>query len=191
MLSAKILIVDDEADLVQAFKRRFEDAGFQALTAGSATEALDLLQRRHVDVILADFLMPGLDGIEMIRRIRDTPRLLGVKVLLFSCHEDQSARRIALRSGALDYLPKSMGASRIVSRVRDALDHRAASREMAGSARTRIAAERAVADTLRALSAASQPPARNKPARGVRSRSLRPDLAADLARLATALRSRH
>jgi DNA-binding response OmpR family regulator len=117
----KVLIVDDEADVIQALKLRLETAGYRAVTASDGAEALDLLRVTDVDLILADLMMPNLDGLELTRRIRQDPTQLGVQVLLFSCNDDPVARNLALEFGALDYISKTLGARKIVSRVEEIL----------------------------------------------------------------------
>jgi DNA-binding response OmpR family regulator len=118
---AKILIVDDEADVIQALKVRLETAGYDAVTACDGAEALAMLQKIKPDLILADLMMPNLDGLELTRRVRQNPSWFRIQVLLFSCNDDPVARELALEFGALDYLSKTVGARGIVSRVNEIL----------------------------------------------------------------------
>ena len=121
MQNAKVLIVDDEADVVQVLKLRLEMAGYDAATARDGAEALKMLQQIQPDLILADLMMPNLDGLELTRRIRQNPSWFSIQVLLFSCHDDPVARNLALELGALDYLSKTLGAHSIVSRINEIL----------------------------------------------------------------------
>lgn len=121
MESARVLIVDDEADVIQALKLRLETAGYDAVTACDGAEALKMLQNIKPDLILTDLMMPNLDGLELTRRVRQNPSWFQVQVLLFSCLDDPVARGLALEFGALDYLSKTLGAHAIVSRVREIL----------------------------------------------------------------------
>jgi DNA-binding response OmpR family regulator len=118
---AKILIVDDEDDVIQALKVRLETAGYHATTAGDGAQALALLQETKPDLILADLMMPNLDGLELTRRVRQNPNWRRVEVLLFSCNDDPVARELALELGARDYLSKTVGAPAIVSRINEIL----------------------------------------------------------------------
>jgi DNA-binding response OmpR family regulator len=117
----KILIVDDQADLIPALKLRWENAGYRTIAASDGLEALDILRNTTVDLILTDLMMPNLDGLELTRRVRQDPKRLGVQVLLFSCNDDPVARGLALEFGALDYLSKDLGAREIVSRIQQIL----------------------------------------------------------------------
>lgn len=117
----RVLIVDDEADVVQALKVRLETAGCRALTAADGAEALALLGHSSVDLILTDLMMPNLDGLELTRRIRQDPNRPAVPVLLFSCNDDPTTRDLALEFGARDYLSKTLGTREIVSRIQEIL----------------------------------------------------------------------
>lgn len=119
--SAQVLIVDDEADVIEALKLRLSTAGFRTITASDGAEALDLLRHKNVDLILSDLMMPNLDGLELARRIHQDPKLRGIRILLFSCHNDPVTEDLALEFGALGYVPKAIGAPAIVSRVREIL----------------------------------------------------------------------
>lgn len=121
MQSAKILIVDDEDDVIQALKLRLETAGYDAVTASDGAEALRMLPQVRPDLILADLMLPNLDGLELTRRVRQNPNWFPIQVLLFSCHDDPVARNLAIEFGALDYLSKTLGAPAIVSRVAEIL----------------------------------------------------------------------
>jgi DNA-binding response OmpR family regulator len=146
--------VDDEADVIQALKIRLETAGYDALTAKDGAEALAILQDIQPDLILADLMMPNLDGLELTRRVRQNPGWFGVQVLLFSCHDDSTARELALEFGALDYLSKTVGARAIVSRVDEILS---AARSTEGATKQQRAAyEHAERDLIAQLHAVSQ-----------------------------------
>jgi DNA-binding response OmpR family regulator len=150
--SAKVLIVDDEADVIQALKLRLETAGYNAVTASDGAEALRLLPQVRPDLILADLMMPNLDGLELTRRIRQNPRWFAVQVLLLSCHDDPVARNLAIEFGALDYLSKTLGAPAIVSRVDEILSTARSSSASLQDVRGIAAAERDLMSQLSALS---------------------------------------
>lgn len=162
----RVLIVDDEADVVQALKTRLETAGCRALTAADGAEALELLRRSSVDLVLTDLMMPNLDGLELTRRVRQDPNRPPVPVLLFSCNDDPATRELALEFGARDYLSKTLGAREIVSRIQEILfAAKTAANERAhgayGTAEADLIAQlRAVSDMS---SAAPHPPDRDDP----------------------------
>ena len=119
MKKTRVLIVDDEEDVVASIQFRLSAAGYEVVTAGNGAEALDVMKRSDVDLVLADFMMPEVNGLELTRLVKTDPKLFEVKILLFSCNTEPEFRRRAIELGAIDYLAKSDGASSIVSRVRD------------------------------------------------------------------------
>jgi DNA-binding response OmpR family regulator len=191
---ARVLIVDDEADVIQALKLRLENAGFGAITAADGAEALELLGKTSVELVVADLMMPNLDGLELTRRVCQDPNRPAVPVLLFSCNDDPIARKLALEFGALDYLSKTLGAREIVSRIEEILtaakpaDPFAAPRQA-----TYHLAEADLISQLRAISNNSAAPS-NRLEEGLESPGIPSDRApwpaGDLPRLAEALEGR-
>lgn len=118
-IPSSILLVDDEPDIVQTLGYRLQAAGYDVTTAVNGEEALEVLRRQDVDLILADFMMPEMNGIELTRAIKAHPKWFGTKILLFSANSDPEFRRRALELGAVDYLPKTMGANQILEKVYD------------------------------------------------------------------------
>jgi CheY-like chemotaxis protein len=117
-----ILIVDDEEDVVSALKFRLAMSGCEVLTASNGAQALEVLRDKPVDLVLADFMMPELNGLELTRMVKAHPKWFETKVLLFSCNIEPQYRQRALELGALDYMPKTDGANAIVSRVYEILE---------------------------------------------------------------------
>jgi two-component system alkaline phosphatase synthesis response regulator PhoP len=113
----KILVVDDERDAVSALQFRLEKAGYEVLTAEHGAAALDVLRDKKVDVILADFMMPELNGLELARMVKANPNWFETRIILFSCNTDPEFRRRALELGALDYMAKTEGYGSIIQRV--------------------------------------------------------------------------
>ncbi len=113
----KILVVDDEPDVVASIKYRLSDAGYTVLSSENGVGALETLRREKVDLILADFMMPEVNGIELTRLVKSHPTWFDTKVILFSCNTAPEFRQRALEMGAVDYLPKSAGAQTIIERV--------------------------------------------------------------------------
>ncbi len=121
MEKTKILVVDDERDAVSALQFRLEKAGYEVLTAEHGAAALDVLRDRKVDLILADFMMPELNGLELARLVKANPNWFETRIILFSCNTDPEFRKRALELGALDYVPKAEGYGNIIQRVAEAV----------------------------------------------------------------------
>lgn len=115
--SIKILLVDDEDDLLSPIEFRLKALGYDLSIARNGAEALEQMNREKVDVVLADFMMPEINGIELTRIIKSHPLWFDTQVVLFSCNSEPEFRRKALDLGALEYLPKTAGARAIVERI--------------------------------------------------------------------------
>jgi CheY-like chemotaxis protein len=115
--SIKILLVDDEDDLLSPIEFRLKALGYDLSIAKNGAEALEQMNREKVDVVLADFMMPEINGIELTRIIKSHPLWFDTQVVLFSCNSEPEFRRKALDLGALEYLPKTAGARAIVERI--------------------------------------------------------------------------
>ena len=118
---SKVLIVDDEEDVVAALQFRLATAGYEVLAASNGAEALEVLKREAVDLVLADFMMPEINGLELTRLVKANPNWFETRIVLFSCNSEPEFRKRALELGALDYLPKTDGANSIVARVYEIL----------------------------------------------------------------------
>ena len=121
MAKSKVLIVDDEEDVVAALQFRLATAGYEVLVASHGAEALEVLKRETVDLVLADFMMPEINGLELTRLVKANPNWSQTQIVLFSCNSEPEFRKRALELGAVDYLPKTGGANSIVARVYEIL----------------------------------------------------------------------
>lgn len=117
----RVLLVDDEPDIVRTLEFRLEAAGCDVVTAANGAEAVEELRGGRVDLVLADFMMPEMNGIEMTRIVKANPLLFDTKILLFSANPDPEFRRKAIEMGAADYLSKTLGAQAIIQKARELL----------------------------------------------------------------------
>ena len=146
MEKTKILVVDDEPDTVSALRFRLEKAGYEVLTAEHGAAALDILRAQKVDVILADFMMPEVNGLELARLVKANPNWFETRIIMFSCNSDPEFRKRALEIGALDYMPKVDGYTNIIERLAEV------------AAPTRTAKERSAAQATAPEPAVGKPP---------------------------------
>jgi CheY-like chemotaxis protein len=112
-----ILVVDDDPDYNTLLHEAFAEAGFVTQRAGDGRQAFELLQTGPVDLVVADFILPEMDGLELCRLVRSDAQLSQVKVVLYSGHPYAGLRQDARASGALDYLPKSFDTQGLVEQV--------------------------------------------------------------------------
>lgn len=117
-----ILIVDDDPGQRSLLESFLRSQGFETLTAGSGEEALALLAQRHVDLLISDVRMPGLSGLDTLRRARQQHGTL--PVLLVTAYADIREAVGAVRDGALNYLPKPIDLDELLQCVREATGQR-------------------------------------------------------------------
>ncbi len=104
---AKVLVVDDQAEYVRPLVRLFKLAGHDARSVQDGEEALKYLGVADTpDVVLLDIMMPQMDGLEVLRQVRQDPRMSSVPVVMFTAVSDPVLERHALEKGANDYLVK-------------------------------------------------------------------------------------
>jgi len=103
-IPVKILIVDDEKDFVEMFSLRLTRQGEKVSAAYSGQEALDLLDNTRIDVVILDIRMPGMDGIETLKKIKAGHPL--VEVILLTGHGSTETAVEGMKEGAFDYLMK-------------------------------------------------------------------------------------
>jgi YD repeat-containing protein len=111
----RILIVDDDRPSVKMIGFLLSEEGYTVLTANSGPEALALLNEEMVDLVILDVMMPGMDGLEVCRRIR---RSTDLPIIFLSARGETSDRVAGLDVGADDYLPKPFEPSELLARVR-------------------------------------------------------------------------
>jgi two-component system, NtrC family, sensor kinase len=112
----RVLVVDD-ADSVRALVATLLGPEYECLEAASGPEALERATSFEPDLIVSDLLMPGMDGYELCRRVRDDPDLASVPFILLTCVTDNDARAHGLEVGADDYLFKPIRRRELVARV--------------------------------------------------------------------------
>jgi DNA-binding NtrC family response regulator len=122
MSSERILVVDDEPDMVENCTRVLRRAGYRCLSATDPERALALLESERPDLLLTDLKMPGIDGLELLRRAREIdPTLPVIVITAFATIESAVA---TIKEGAFDYLPKNFSVDQLQLSVERALRQR-------------------------------------------------------------------
>ncbi len=121
-MSARVLVVDDEASIRESLKDLLEDEGFLVGLAASGEEAVAWLQRYRADCVLLDIWLPGIDGVETLARIRTMDPDL--PVIVMSGHATIDAAVETTRKGAFDFLEKPLATERLLVQVRNAVAQR-------------------------------------------------------------------
>ncbi|POS01128.1 response regulator transcription factor [Flavobacterium croceum] len=113
----KILIVDDEPNIVMSLEYTFKKNSFEVFIARDGQEALDILQSNLPDVIILDVMMPYVDGFETIERIKQNPKLNHCKIIFLSAKNKDSDIEKGLSLGADAYLTKPFSIKKVVDQV--------------------------------------------------------------------------
>jgi len=110
----RVLVVDDEPQILRALRVILRESGFEALPASTGEEALDLAALQHPDAGIVDLLLPDIDGVELCRRLREWT---DIPLIVLSAVGDEDAKVRALAAGADDYVTKPFGPRELVARL--------------------------------------------------------------------------
>lgn len=113
-----ILICDDEPDIVNALKIYLESAGYETESAGNGEEALRILSEKEIHLVLLDVMMPVMDGIETLSKLREYSN---VPVILLTAKSEDTDKIMGLSSGADDYITKPFNPMELLARVKSCL----------------------------------------------------------------------
>jgi two-component system, OmpR family, response regulator ResD len=111
-----VLVVDDEPTIAEVVSRYLERAGYRTRVAFDGAQALDLVAQQRPDLVVLDLMLPGVDGLEVMRRLREQDRER-IALILLTAKGEESDRIIGLRLGADDYVVKPFSPAELVARV--------------------------------------------------------------------------
>jgi two-component system alkaline phosphatase synthesis response regulator PhoP len=114
-------VVDDEPGIVTIVRDYLDRAGFRVLTAGDGETALRLARTERPSLIVLDLMLPGLDGLDVTRALRQDPSTSGLPLIMLTARVDESDRVAGLELGADDYITKPFSPREVVARVRAVL----------------------------------------------------------------------
>jgi DNA-binding response OmpR family regulator len=115
---AKILVVDDEADLVSVLSFGLQVEGFAVISAADGEEGLRRAREERPDLIVLDLMLPKLDGYQVCRTLKFDERYRGIPILILSARSGEADRRLALEMGADAFLTKPYDMRDLVGRIR-------------------------------------------------------------------------
>lgn len=118
MSSTKILVVDDEQQILDIVSAYLEREGYEVRTATNGTEGLSLARQYDPDLLVLDIMLPGMDGLELLARLR---RESDVYVIMLTARTEETDKIVGLSVGADDYLTKPFSPRELVARVKAAL----------------------------------------------------------------------
>ncbi len=124
MAKPKILIVEDDPDILGLLHFNLEKAGFETFRAENGEQALLLAKKQTPDLVLLDILMPGLNGLEVCRRMKRDPVLQHIPIMMVTAKGEETDRIVGLELGADDYVVKPFSIREIILRIQKLLDRR-------------------------------------------------------------------
>ena len=124
MAKPKILIVEDDPDISELIHFNLEKAGYQTVRAEDGEQALRLAQKHPPDLILLDLLLPGLNGLEVCRRLKRDPATQHIPIMMVTAKGEEMDRVVGLELGAEDYVVKPFSIREIILRIQKLLDRR-------------------------------------------------------------------
>ncbi|MBI2279752.1 MAG: response regulator transcription factor [Bacteroidetes bacterium] len=114
----KILLVDDENDILEFVSYNLSKEGFQVITCNNGKEAIQLAQKENPDLIILDVMMPEMDGIETCHELRSIDKLKDTLIIFLSARGEDYSQVAGFDAGADDYIPKPIKPRLLVSRVK-------------------------------------------------------------------------
>jgi DNA-binding response OmpR family regulator len=133
----RILLVDDDEDLLRGLKLALAHEGYCVSTATSGVAALDLIAKKHPHLLVLDVMMPGMDGMDVLRRVRANPATRDTAIMMLTAKDSDEAKITGFGLGADDYLSKASSLDELRCRV-EALLRRTVSRPEAPVGTPRI-----------------------------------------------------
>lgn len=116
-----ILIIEDEAALVELLRYNMEPEGFEVVSAADGEEGLLLAAERHIDLVLLDWMLPGVSGIEVCRRLRRGGETRALPIIMLTARGEETDRVRGLDTGADDYVSKPFSPDELIARIRAVL----------------------------------------------------------------------
>jgi two-component system phosphate regulon response regulator PhoB len=137
MATARILVVDDEEDILELVRYNLAKDGYEVALAATGEEALAAMAAHPPDLLVLDLMLPGLDGLEVCRRVRSDPRTAPVCIVMLTAKGQEADIVAGLELGADDYVTKPFSPRVLIARIRAALRRR--TRQAAGDEDAEVA----------------------------------------------------
>jgi two-component system phosphate regulon response regulator PhoB len=116
-----VLVVDDQADMLQLIARALEEEQYTVSTASSGAEALRMIAQRIPDLVMLDYKMTGMDGMAVMQTLRASRETQALPVLMLTAMTDEPSTRAGFEAGVTDYVTKPFSIPQLTARVRACL----------------------------------------------------------------------
>ncbi|NTV95228.1 MAG: phosphate regulon transcriptional regulatory protein PhoB [Thiobacillus sp.] len=124
-MTATILVVEDEPGIQEVLKFNLSQQGHDVIVAGDGEDAMNLLRGALPDLILLDWMLPGMSGVDVARRVRGDSRLKGIPIIMLTARADERDKVLGLDTGADDYITKPFSPRELTARIKAVLRRRA------------------------------------------------------------------
>lgn len=118
MRAKTILVVDDEEHIIELISYNLEKAGYAVVKADCGEKALEKLKDHQIDLLVLDWMLPGMDGIEVLKQIRRSSRFKKMPIILLTAKNDEISKVVGLEVGADDYLGKPFSVHELLARIK-------------------------------------------------------------------------
>ncbi len=132
MAKARVLVIDDEKDLIELVRYNLEKEGFEVLSALDGESGMAAALNEMPDLIIIDLMLPGIDGLEVCRRLRSDNRTAGIPLIMLTAKSAEPDRVLGLELGADDYVTKPFSPRELTARIKAVLRRTAAPRHSPG-----------------------------------------------------------
>ncbi|MCG8430711.1 MAG: response regulator [Candidatus Omnitrophica bacterium] len=120
-MKAKILIVEDEEDIVKMLEYNLRKEGYKTVAAYDGDDALEATRRYHPDLIILDLMLPGMEGLEICKLLKVDEKTAGIPIIMLTAKAQESDKVVGLELGADDYVTKPFSIRELVARIKAVL----------------------------------------------------------------------
>ena len=120
-MKAKILIVEDEKDIIKMLDYNLKKEGYRVIDARDGEDAIDSALRHHPDLILLDLMLPGIDGLEVCKTLKKEDKTAKIPVIMLTAKSQESDKVVGLEMGADDYVTKPFSPRELIARIKAVL----------------------------------------------------------------------
>jgi DNA-binding response OmpR family regulator len=112
-----VLVIEDDPDIRELVEYNLKREGFKVVSAADGERGLESARRAAPDLVILDLMLPGVDGVEICRRLKEDPLTRGIPVIMVTAKDDETDVVLGLGVGADDYVPKPFGPKALIARV--------------------------------------------------------------------------
>jgi len=117
----KILIVEDEKDIIKMLEYNLKKEGFRVIVAGDGEDAIDVAVRQQPDLILLDLMLPGMDGLEVCKALKKENKTGSIPIIMLTAKSQEADKVVGLELGADDYMTKPFSPRELIARIKAVL----------------------------------------------------------------------